>query len=297
MRRALFLAACLVLVAVPAIALVGPEPPSSPDEFSIVFEEVTRPRTEYERLDFSAAQGWDFEDRDGYECANVARYDGAGNLLMLLDFEQSRDYLTGLDGGTFRINDRGGVEPGDAGNPNVFRDCGNEVPGPPGNSRWMPSGEDHFPHISLGHDPETHGVRVYLDGQVDPVATDSLNGMLFNDECARGYWTPGDEPGELVLWWDRDFPENAHHDGSFPLDCGGGGAEPVAVARAHFAYLAPNVGVCILDHDLAEGQRCSGMTEPPVAQVQLPAGESELRCPDGTYPALVSLEPFRVLCP
>jgi hypothetical protein len=268
-------AACIVALlgalTIPASSLPGPV--DQGDSFTIVAEETTRPVTVYDRLDFSGAT-WDFGDRDGYECVNIELHAPDGTKLAQIDFEQSKDYVTlGSGGGgpgeqvVFRWNDRNGAETGEgpgAGIPPL--PCGNEVPGPPGNSRWTPSGEDHFPHFHLAADDTTHGLDMFTtDPALEPLieaAEDELLAGLVNDSCDRFYPTPGDEPGEIVLWWDVDFPENGHHDGTDPLDCGGGGGEPVAVGRAYFAFLAPSVGVCILDHDKADGAWCSGVVLP-----------------------------------
>lgn len=250
--------------AAPAYALYGPETqdPNHPI-FELNFEETSTPVTQYDALHFDSRHGWDFEDRDGYECANVATYDANDNLEMLVEFEQSKDYLSAASGSTFRINDHWGQE-----NEGPYanyppRDCGNELHNDPNNSRWAPSGEDHFPHYNMMM-AEMNGdpVTIYRDGVVDATLTADLTAELVNTDCDRGYWTPGDEPGELVLWWDADFPEHAMEGGD-PLNCGGGGNEPVPVARMFFPFLASNMGVCISDMDAPGGQTCSGMTEPP----------------------------------
>jgi hypothetical protein len=271
MKRLFVILALLVAVlatASTAIGVPGVDPPSVPEDFDLVFEEVTQPRTFYDILPFERADGWDFGDREGYQCAFIERFDASGNLLFKLEFEISEFYTSAPSGETFRINDRGGAETGEGGFPPAPGDiCG----APAGEGAWVPSGEDHFPHMSEGASPETHGVRLYVDGFVDPVATDTLNAGLTNADCDRGYWTPGDEERELVLWWDLDFPENGHEDGSHPLDCGGGGDAPFAVARLYFAELADNAGVCILDHDVPGGRVCTGMVEPPPSPTPSPS--------------------------
>jgi hypothetical protein len=271
-------AVCVVILVGPrtAEALEGAEPLSSTDFFQLVLEETTRPMTVYERLSFwTSADEWDFEDRDGYECANVAIYGPSNELLVLADIEQNRDYITGTGGGTFRINDRYGAEAGEGQNRNApYRQCGNETGGPPADSRWVPSGEDHFPHFHEGADPATHGVQFFGTPEIAPIlerAEAALNRELTNESCDRFYWTPGDEPKELVGWWDVDGPENGHHDGSDPLDCGGGDGEPIAAVRMYFAFLAPNVGVCILDHEIAGGRLCSGAVAPSPSPTVTPS--------------------------
>lgn len=302
MRRFFLIIACVLVgmlagAAWLARALYGPEPSNLDVQFQILFQEGGTGAPKYDTLTFPVTPGptgWDFEDRDGYECANVAQYDEQGNLLLLFDFEQSKDYLNAAGtGNVFEINDKYGAEAGDPQfpvPPNLVRDCGNELHNDPNNSRWAPSGEDHFPHYITSHQT-VEPVQFYKDG----VPWLTLPGII-NADCDRGYWTPGDEPGEIVLWWDVDGPTNAHMDGGAPLNCGGGATEPVPVARGFAAFMAPNIGVCISDMDLPNGQRCSGMTQPPPTPVQLGSGRSVLTCPGGSTPAVESTEPLIVVC-
>lgn len=273
MRKLLILPA-LLLVALSTTALVGPDPAEAPEEFSIIFEEVTRPVTVYEEIMFSQLDGWDFGDREGYQCVLLEYFDPAtGELEFLIEFEINNHYSESPSGNTARWEDQGGLENNDGQNPVPFPDpippeygatfdpgkgtwdvCGS----PSGQGSWEPSGEDHFPHYiesHQDHDP----ITFYTD---DASGSFTMPGLI-NEDCDRAYWSPGDEPGEAVLWWDIDFPENAHDDGTAPLDCGGGGQEPFAVGRLFVKYIAPGNGVCIHDDGAPGLHTCSGVTEPP----------------------------------
>jgi hypothetical protein len=196
--------------------------------------------TIYDRVFFTRADGWDFGDREGYRCAFVERFDAQGNLLFKVEFEQNLDYPVPMS-----ILDHGGMETGDGGVPHNPTDICGSVPGVNEN-RWLhtPATEDHFPHHTHQH--------LFVNGVEDPTALIDLH----RDDCSRGYWTPGDEPGEAILWWDEDFPEHTHP-GSDPLPCGGGGEEPEAVAHMLVIPVAANAGVCT--HDELDGSRCAGM--------------------------------------
>jgi hypothetical protein len=244
----------LFVIAQPASAVPGPDPAGSLTSWDFNLEEIgTNPVLLYEVLHFERSAGWDYGDREGYQCSFVERFDAAGGMEFALELERAVNYVPGI-----RINTRSDGGTGNGESHPTGDICGS----PAGQGSWVPSGEDHFPHMTAHADPATHGVRLYRDGVLDAAITNDLNAMLTNADCDRGYWTPGDEPNELVLWWDADFPENGHSDGTQPLDCGGGGQEPAAVARMYFRNLAPNIGVCILDHDRPSGARCSGMTAP-----------------------------------
>jgi hypothetical protein len=219
-------------------------PPHNPNHeanaFSIVFEELnTQPVLVYDQLSFSESDGWTFGDREAYRCAWFERYAPDGTLLFKVEIEASVDYPTG-----FRINDRGGAESGDGNNPPATADrCGS----PAGQSAWQPSaGDDHFPHHTHQH--------LFINGAEDVTAYLDLH----RDMCSRAYWTPGDEPGEAILWWDEDFPENmlGHDNPDGMLDCGGGGEEPLAVARMLVIPMNVDTGVCT--HDDLDGSRCIG---------------------------------------
>jgi hypothetical protein len=245
-------ALALVALAQPVSALPGPDPGDADPEFSVVLAPL-HPETEpFDVLEFARADGWDFGDRESYRCAYVERFDAQGNLLFKIELERSDDYQPGTV-----INDRGGMESGEGGAPPA-EGCGS----PPGEGAWHPSGEDHFPHHTHQH--------LFVDGV-------ELTGAfldLHRDDCARAYWTPGDEPGEAVLWWDEDGPQHTHPDGP-PLPCGGGDQEPSAVARMMVIPVAANAGVCT--HDEIDGSRCRGMTQTPP-----PGG--------GAHPSTVTLE-------
>lgn len=231
----------LVVLAAPASALPGPDPSTADNEFSLILSPLGgRDAEPFDVLAFTRSAGWDFGDRESYRCAFVERFDAQGNLLFKIEVERSNVYSPGTV-----INDRGGMESGEGGAPPPNGDlCGS----PAGGGAWEPSGEDHFPHHTMEH--------LFLDGVE---ITDGLID-LHRDDCDLGYWTPGDEPGEAILWWDEDGPTHTHPD-SPPLPCGGGPLEPQAVARMMVIPVAANAGVCTMD-DLA-GDRCTGSAPTP----------------------------------
>lgn len=237
-------AAVLTMIAAtqPATALPGPDPADAPAEFSIDLEEQNT-GTVYDRLFFTRTAGWDFGDREAYRCAFVERFDAQGNLLFKIEIEQNLDYPV-----PSRINDHDGLETGEGGVPPLPNDICGSSPGVNDN-RWLhnPPTEDHFPHHTHQH--------LFVDGVEDTTAYLDLH----RDDCARGYWTPGDQAGEAILWWDEDGPQHTHPDGP-PLPCGGGNQEPLAVARMLVIPVAANAGVCT--HDEIDGSRCAGLTAP-----------------------------------
>ena len=170
---------------------------------------------------FRWGKGWDFGDRpQGYRCAWVEFF-RAGIELFEIHFERAQGWA--------KIIDRFGPE-SDA---TKDRLCGKGSEGP---VRF--DGSDHFPH----------GTLMDFTRNGSPLVT--LN--LHADECASGYWTPGDEPGEAWLWWDEDGPTN---DGHHELDCGGGPTEPVPVVRAYVKKAAPGIEYC--SEDSLAGDRCT----------------------------------------
>jgi hypothetical protein len=238
--RALVAAALisLVVLAQPATALPGPDPTDAPEEFTLYLLPVDDDFNPFDQLTFQRSAGWDFGDREAYRCAYMERFDAQGNLLFKIEFERSDDYQPGA-----AINDRGGMESGEGGAPASGDQCGS----PAGEGGWQPSGEDHFPHHTHQH-LYVDGVEL-TEGYID----------LHRDDCALGYWTPGDEPGEAILWWDEDGPTHTHP-GSPMLPCNGGEQEPSAVARMMVIPVAANTGVCT--HDDLDGSRCTGLTAP-----------------------------------
>jgi len=279
MKRLALAVALLLALPMVASALVGPEPGSA--DFKIIFKELSGGPF-YDQMEFDTAQGWDFGDREAYRCTFV-EFVVDGVVTHRIEFEQAFDYP---EPPGFQINDKGGEEHGDGDNPPRPADsdpCGTDEGGGIARNRWVPSGEDHFPHYD--HHNTTAAVTLFLDGE--PIQTLDLN----RDECARGYWTPGDEPGEVVLWWDADFPENnGHH----ALDCNGGGAEPIAAARGFIIPQVSGAGYCVADE--LDGDVCEGVEIPPTPVV-LGSGTSELTCGDGSVPAILQPDPLQVECP
>lgn len=263
-RTTAVLVALLLLGVGVARALPGPEA-GSPD-FELVFANGTGDRTVFDTIQFDGSEGWDFGDREGYRCAWV-EYVSNGQVLFHVDFE--RVTVPGQEANYIMINDRGGVEfegntdgkarqpsqgggaqkPAPGPGPGAVDNCG--LPAGGGAAAW--DGSDHFPHHTHFHFFK-NGAEL-LRPNVDP-ALGIL--PLHREDCALGYWTPGDEAGEAWLWWDEDGPEsNGHH----ALDCNGGGAEPIPLVRAFVTHMAVGMGVCT--HDDLDGSRCSGVTPAP----------------------------------
>ncbi|MGH2659737.1 MAG: hypothetical protein ACRDHS_08755 [Actinomycetota bacterium] len=242
---------CLGLAALagPALAVPGLDPNWVPAEFEVITMQKTGDgnHVEFDRLPFvRSLPGWDFGDRQGYVCAFVEYFDNNGELLFVVNFERVEG-LTQANGDPYAlINDKGGVEISD--NPELDTLKG-ELCGEPEHVGATYDGSDHFPHYTQ-HTPDAP-FQFYRNG----TAFASLD--LRRDECARGYWAPGNEPGEAWLWWDEDGPTN---DGHSNLACGGGSDEPIAVVRAYVTDMAPGVSVCT--EDSLAGDRCAESTSP-----------------------------------
>jgi hypothetical protein len=213
-----------ILLAPPSAAVPGPDQGAS--DFYIFVRDA---QDEYSNTRFDVADGWDFGDRVGYTCAWV-EYFRSGSELFEVHFELVEGYPVPA-----KINDRFGAEAGDG---NVGDLCGN---GGGAGAKVAFDGSDHFPHGTA--------LDFYVGGQ-SVVTLD-----YFDAPCARGYWTPGDQPGEAWLWWDEDGPTN---NGQHDLDCDGGPGEPAAVVRAFVRNMGSGVGVCT--EDSIGGWECKGAT-------------------------------------
>jgi hypothetical protein len=259
----------VVAVAIPAYGIPGPDPADDHDYFEISmgddFNHGTPPpppEDTYSVTRFNEAEGWDFGDRYGYQCAWVEYFRG-DNQLFEVHYELVMDYPFGV-----KVSDRFGVEGGDQ---NASGDCGtgNGFGGVPTHD-----GTDHFPHATSLTFYQNGGPL--LDPQGNPVAID------YQGECTHGYWTAGDQPGEAWLWWDEDGPADKlmHGDGL----CSGGPDEPVAVVRAIVQNAAPGIGYCT--SDVLEGSFCSGSTTQHSSNVTLKLrhirASGDVRIPDGT---------------
>lgn len=227
------LAVCALGLGIGPVALAGPGPDPDVGSFDIFTRELPRNGgTEYDRTHFDASQGWDWGLRAAYSCAYVEFF-SAGELAFEIHYEMVPGYPKDIE-----INDNASAgEPvnGTVGN------CGDNI----GPGASMPfDGSDHFPHGTA--------FTFYRDGQ--PIA-----GLDYHDEmCTKGYWTPGDEPGEAWLWWDEDGPQSTMPDME---DCNGGPGEPIAVVRAYVQNRAPGVGVCV--EDRMDGDMCVNRFPPP----------------------------------
>jgi hypothetical protein len=226
----------LVLGVGVAQAVPGPEP-GSPD-FDIIVEETQgapEPHDQYSLTTYDTADGWDFGDRAGYRCAWVEFFQ-AGAELMQVHYELVAGYSVPI-----RINDRFGEEGSEQENADL---CGDGIGGDQGDTVF--DGSDHFPH-GTALTFSQNGVQI---AEVD-YALKEPGG------CDKGYWTPGDEPGEAWLWWDDDGPQETMPGMG---DCAGGSGEPSPVARAYVKNLAPGISVCT--EDALNGDICLGDPTP-----------------------------------
>ena len=218
MRRLAFLACLLLLLPITAQADPGPDPPRYHRDFEIFFRDIPTHEVLY-RVPFAVSQGWDFGDRAGYSCAWAEHYT-SGALDFVAAFDRVGDYSA------LEVNDRYGHE-----SQNV---C-------------APGGQDgHAPFDGVDHHPHGTTITVYRDG-LEIAALDLEQGR-----CDKGYWSPGDEPGEAWLWWDADGPTE-----TMPglADCSGGPGEPVPVLRAMVTVPGPGITVCTADR--MDGDMCS----------------------------------------
>jgi hypothetical protein len=190
------------------------------------------PADTYSTTQFNIAEGWDFGDRYGYKCA-WAEFFQSGTELFEVHYQLRNDYPFDVI-----INDKFGQETTDSGNGL----CGTGV-----GKGGIPThdGTDHFPHGTAFTFFQNDQQIAMIDyGLQDP------------NMCDKGYWVPGDEPGEAWLWWDEDGP--TEHAPGMPLDCNGGPIEPVPVVRAHVQNAAPSIGFCTSDE--LDGSMCQGPT-------------------------------------
>lgn len=263
----------------PGIALYGPDPGWVPEEFTLVFagQPPNEPLENFDALTFQRASGWDFGDREGYECVTL-EYVENGAVTFTMTFE--RVLVPGQDSNYVEVNDKHGVENNDGANPIPgpgFDHCGLAAGVGDHNPR-LHDGTDHFPHHTMLH---------FQRGGADFAMLD-----LTRDECANGYWTPGDEAGEVWLWWDADGPRNdGHHD----LACGGGAEEPEAVLRGWVSQAVDGVSFCTmdsLDGDLCSDELPDDDVPPPTAAHESAVSlrltghlkaSGDIDIPDGTF--------------
>lgn len=242
----------LLSLTIPASGLPGFDHANVPRSFTIVVESRNpeigpSAHKVYDMLDFTrSTPGWDFGDREAYRCAFVEYFGAGGNLLFAINFERIRTPEIVANPYAVMLNDRGGMERSDP-QGSGRRSRGSRGPLTPigsddlcGSGRGLSvpfDGTDHFPH----------GTMLEFTRNGNPL----VDLHLHRNHCAKGYWTPGDEPGEAWLWWDEDGPTN---DGHGDLNCSGGPGEPRAVVRAWVERLAPSVAVCT--EDSLDGDWC-----------------------------------------
>jgi hypothetical protein len=266
----------VVLGASPAaFGLYGYEP-GSPDFTLTVLRDPTPKGTPgqksgdellIERLVFDTALGWDFGDRDGYDCAGLEFVDGGE--VVIVGRMQNADAVEGRPDNYTEINDRAGHEHNDGPNPIPAPD---PLPGYefcPGNGETPYDGSDHFPHVNADDGPDSVLVR-------DPSGETRATLDLRHAVCDPAYWAPDVAGTGLWLWWDDDGVSfDGHHD----LDCGGGPLEPEPLVKFSFEILEPGWSVCIPD-DLA-GQSCAPKTTGPTGPTHHETGPTGPTHPTG----------------
>ena len=207
-----------------AKGLANPEP-GRPD-FALIFNNLDASQN-VSTVWFDTTTGWDFGDRGAYRCAWVEHYTH-GKLDFRIAFNRFNDapYM--------QVNDRRG--------PESSNDCVNQDTGH--RESWRSAsvayeGEDHFPHLIHQGD----GLTFYRNGE----PFEYLD--LTAHQCADGYWVPGDEAGEAILWWDPDGPTSSHRHQHNDLLCGGGPEEPLPVINAKVVRVADGIHVSTRGHD------------------------------------------------
>ena len=271
-KRVIIASAGLVLLMATVAVTGGPE---NRGDFDIFVDEVQGLNREYDRTTYDTAQGWDFGDRAAYACAFVEHFTG-GALDFEMHLELFDDYPAPIE-----INDRNGQESQEG----TFT-CGDGIG--KGTNLVYSEAEygDHFPH---GTD-----LVFYRDVDGDGFVDDEFARIVYSETpCGQAYWTPGNEAGEAVLWWDEDGAADQleHGDGL----CGGGPGEAIAVAVTDIQDVAAGVGYCVLDS--MDGDLCVGVTaEPSPSPSPSPTDPPVLECFSGELASEVDqhLEPFRV---
>jgi hypothetical protein len=326
MRRLPILAAALTLLLVGgvAVAFPGHDPADGHSYFSLEIEHkccnnngLSTFEETYDSTRFEESQGWDFGDRYGYTCAWVEFFQGADEKFEvhyeLIDYA---DAVPASD--AVLINDTWGQEDESADKPGTSGAlCGDGI-----QHNQQPVGpEDHFPH---GDYFQTQGTPVadlvFFSGGQEIARIDYSQGSY----CDSAYWTPGDEPGESILWWDPDGPSSPDGHATLNCDPATGPLPPHPVVYARVKNADPDVTYCVLDFP----DRCAGAaftpsptttttvptttttlptttttvpvtttpTVPPIPVITLPLGTTELRCPNGSRPRVVRTSPLRVAC-
>lgn len=231
--------------------------------------------------DQSVRDGWDFGDREAYQCAYVEHFtDG------VQDFEihyQMVDPYPVATSGTPQITDVQGAEQ------QSTSLCGEGAVLGDGLAGGIAFDDtDHHPHgtsLVFYRDQDS-------DGRIDPMTADEFARVDYPLLCGTHYWVPGDEAGEAWLWID---PDGATDSEPGLGDCPGGVGEPYAAARAKVLNLASGVAYCVTDR--MEGDLCEGLSPPAPTPIELGSGTSVLTCPDASTPAVTQTDPLLVLCP
>jgi hypothetical protein len=212
-----------------AQAIPGPDPNDGDDSFEIFITPSADQAPD--RTIFSEANGWDFGDRAAYSCAYIEFF-RSDSTLFEITYKAVSDYE-----GPLQINDKFGQETVDG---DSKATCwGSDVA-----QTFVHDGSDHFPHsTSLVFNDTATGAEI---ARID-----------YPNQCAKLYWTPGNEAGEAWLWWDEDGPEDKldHGDGL----CGGGPAAPVALVQAKVRHLTLGIEACATD--AMDGDMCFVGTE------------------------------------
>jgi hypothetical protein len=291
--------ACLLLAA-PALAVTGPEAPGSlpsqnPMKFDfakargpghIVFSRLSIPERPY------GEDGFDFGGRAGYGCMFVEIVDGGATASLSDDVviariagERYENLVT--DGPLYVFMDT----------PN--RGAGNDVPCSNGYGDPSPNGRASAEELSRSTSPgepshaQGHIIQVWQDGvEVGRIQVPHAEIEFTTDGSpARGetsWWFRGDQDGEIILWYENPDLNPAPYG---------------IIARLSVVSYFPNVTFddCVIGNP--EGTPCpqaysnEPAPPPPVTQVTLGSGTTELSCPDDSNPVVTQADSLQVFCP
>ncbi|MCI0545220.1 MAG: hypothetical protein L0Z49_12390 [Actinobacteria bacterium] len=255
----------------------GPDPDVG--DFAFIVREAIGPGSRtYDRIEVDVEHpfGPDWGGRASYRCGMYEFLDGDTTLFEVDTELFTYQQVTGIS--VQIIDDANAQEPVQLGG------CGSSD-AKAANLVWDEATHgDHFPHadatgagdIAVYQDFDHDGFFVEfhrIDYSSPAADTDGI--------CGPSYWTPGNGPGEALLWWDEDGPSSPDGHSSLNCDPATGPGEPVAVARTTVELFHPDLIVCTLDP--INGDVCSGELEPPPAPTG-PTGPTAPTGPTGPVP-------------
>jgi hypothetical protein len=291
----------LSMFALLSLAATGPEAPGSlPSQnpmvydFAkargpghIVFSRLTIPERPY------GEDGFDFGGRAGYGCMFVEIVDGGATTslsddVVIARIVGERYENLGQDPDLYVYTDT----------PN--RGAGADKPCSNGYGDPNPTGRASAEELSRSTSPgepshaEGHIIQVWQDGvEVGRIQVPHAEiEFVVEGGPGRGetsWWFRGDTDGEILLWYENP-------DTPVPHDYG-------IIARLSVVSYFGNVTFddCVIGNP--QGTPCpqaypnEPAPPPPVTQVTLGPGTSELSCPDDSNPVVTQADPLQVSCP